>query len=81
MPTVQDIFHQFQAQFKQKYSLSSQQAQTSRDIMSCRTAALGGHASLCEACGHLAIRYNSCRNRHCPLCQGIKKDTCGAFSR
>lgn len=74
MPTVQDIFHQFQEQFKQKYSLSPQQAKTSRDIMSCRTAALGGHASLCEACGHLAIRYNSCRNRHCPLCQGIKKD-------
>lgn len=74
MPTVQEIFHQFQEQFKQKYSLSPQQAKTSRDIMSCKTATLGGHASLCEECGHLAIRYNSCRNRHCPLCQGIKKD-------
>ena len=74
MITVQDIFHQFYAPFKQNYSLSSQQGKVSKDIMSCRTATLGGHASLCEECGHLAIRYNSCRNRHCPLCQGIKKD-------
>jgi hypothetical protein len=74
MITVQDIFHQFHDQFKQDYSLSPQQAKASRDIMTCRTAALGGNASVCEECGHLAIRYNSCRNRHCPLCQGIKKD-------
>ncbi|MBP1616134.1 MAG: putative transposase [Bacteroidetes bacterium] len=74
MPTVQDIFHQFQAPFTQKYAVSPQQAKATRDIMSCRTAPLGGHASRCEACGHLVIRYHSCRNRHCPLCQGIKKD-------
>lgn len=74
MTTVQDIFHQFYASFKQKYSLSAQQTKASKAIMSCRTADLGGNASLCEECGHLAIRYNSCRNRHCPLCQGIKKD-------
>jgi hypothetical protein len=35
-----------------------------------RTAALGGHVARCEACGHVAIAYNSCRNRHCPRCQG-----------
>jgi len=74
MPTVQDAFHQFYATFKQNHSLSPQQAKASWDIMNCRTAALGGNASLCAECGHLAIRYNSCRNRHCPLCQGIKKD-------
>ena len=41
-------------------------------IESCRTAALGGHVARCEndACGHTAIAYNSCRNRHCPKCQG-----------
>jgi len=72
MTTVQDIFNQFHAPFKEK--ISPQQAKVSRAIMSCRTAELGGNASLCEECGHLAIRYNSCRNRHCPLCQGIKKD-------
>ena len=41
-------------------------------IEGCRTAALGGHVARCEnpACGHTAIAYNSCRNRHCPKCQG-----------
>lgn len=36
----------------------------------CRTAALGGHVEACEDCGHWRIAYNSCRNRHCPKCQG-----------
>jgi hypothetical protein len=39
-------------------------------IESCRTAALGGHVARCETCSHLHIAYNSCRNRHCPKCQG-----------
>jgi hypothetical protein len=41
-------------------------------IEACRTAALGGHVARCEnaACGHTSIAYNSCRNRHCPKCQG-----------
>ncbi|QEE41693.1 MULTISPECIES: IS91 family transposase [unclassified Methylobacterium] len=39
-------------------------------IEHCRTASLGGHVEGCDACGHLRIAYNSCRNRHCPRCQG-----------
>jgi hypothetical protein len=39
-------------------------------IESCRTAALGGHVLRCEDCSHIDIAYNSCRNRHCPKCQG-----------
>jgi hypothetical protein len=39
-------------------------------IESCRTAALGGHVAACQDCGHSHIAYNSCRNRHCPKCQG-----------
>jgi hypothetical protein len=39
-------------------------------IESCRTAALGGHVARCEKCAHTQIAYNSCRNRHCPKCQG-----------
>jgi Putative transposase/Transposase zinc-binding domain len=39
-------------------------------ITRCRTAALGGHHDRCSDCGHTAISYNSCRNRHCPKCQG-----------
>ena len=44
-------------------------------IESCRTAALGGHVARCEKCRHTLIAYNSCRNRHCPKCQGaVAKD-------
>jgi hypothetical protein len=39
-------------------------------IENCRTAALGGHVARCEECAHSQISYNSCRNRHCPKCQG-----------
>ena len=39
-------------------------------IERCRTAALGGHVARCEKCAHSQISYNSCRNRHCPKCQG-----------
>ena len=39
-------------------------------IETCRTAALGGHVARCEDCSHTVIEYNSCRNRHCPKCQG-----------
>ena len=39
-------------------------------IERCRTAALGGHVERCEKCSHTVIAYNSCRNRHCPKCQG-----------
>ncbi len=38
-------------------------------IVRCRTTALGGHLDQCIRCGHQAISYNSCRNRHCPRCQ------------
>jgi len=41
-------------------------------IRNCRTAALGGHTDKCSECGHTRISYNSCRDRHCPQCQGLK---------
>jgi hypothetical protein len=49
--------------------LSFQQLSVLRAITRCRTAALGGHLDQCSQCGHQAISYNSCRNRHCPKCQ------------
>ena len=39
-------------------------------IENCRTAALGGHVDGCDDCGYIRVAYNSCRNRHCPRCQG-----------
>ena len=44
-------------------------------IESCRTTALGGHVARCEDCQHTTIAYNSCRNRHCPKCQGAAART------
>jgi putative transposase/transposase-like zinc-binding protein len=42
-------------------------------ITACRTAALGGHVEQCDGCGTTRIAYNSCRNRHCPKCQGLAR--------
>lgn len=50
------------------------QQKTLRAIKDCRTAALGGHVDACDACGIVHISYNSCRNRHCPKCQGHKRE-------
>src|SRR5215217_2942925 len=50
--------------------LSLHQLKVMSAIEHCRTAALGGHVEHCEDCGHRRIAYNSCRNRHCPKCQG-----------
>src|ERR1700716_205304 len=50
--------------------LSLDQLKVMSAIERCRTAALGGHVARCEDCAHTVIAYNSCRNRHCPKCQG-----------
>ncbi len=50
------------------------QQKTLRAIVQCRTPALGGHVDVCDACGVIHISYNSCRNRHCPKCQGHKRE-------
>src|SRR5436853_422491 len=50
--------------------LSRGQLKVISAIRACRTAALGGHVARCEVCDHVEIAYNSCRNRHCPKCQG-----------
>ena len=52
--------------------VSHAQLKVMNAIEACRTAGLGGHVARCEngACGHTVIAYNSCRNRHCPKCQG-----------
>jgi hypothetical protein len=53
-------------------TLATVQRRALADVAACRTAALGGHVQRCGACGHEAIAYNSCRNRHCPKCQGSR---------
>lgn len=50
------------------------QLRTLSAIRRCRTAALGGHVDACDGCGNISISYNSCRNRHCPKCQGHQRE-------
>ena len=68
---VADLIRAQGNRFLDRYrsSFSFQQLKVLRAIQNCRTAALGGHLDLCSRCGHQAISYNSCRNRHCPKCQ------------
>ena len=53
---------------------NSFQLRTLSALRSCRTSELGGHVDACTACGTVRISYNSCRNRHCPKCQGSKRE-------
>ncbi len=68
---VADIIRRAGDRFIERYhgSLTWAQLKVLRAIERCRTAALGGHRDRCVRCGHQAISYNSCRNRHCPKCQ------------
>jgi len=54
--------------------LNTWQLRTLNAIKKCRTAALGGHIDGCDECGNVSISYNSCRNRHCPKCQGKNRE-------
>ncbi|MFL5269623.1 MAG: IS91 family transposase [Stellaceae bacterium] len=69
---VADIFHRHGAAWRKANAgrVSLGQLKAMSAIESCRTAVLGGHVERCEDCGHSRIAYNSCRNRHCPKCQG-----------
>jgi len=69
---VADIFHRHGADWRRANAghVSLEQLQVMAAIEQCRSAALGGHVERCEDCGHSRIAYNSCRNRHCPKCQG-----------
>ena len=69
---VADVFHRHGAAWRRANAghVSLDQLKVMSAIEQCRSAALGGHVEHCEECGHSRIAYNSCRNRHCPKCQG-----------
>jgi hypothetical protein len=69
---VADIFRDHGAAWRSANAghVSLDQLKVMSAIERCRTAALGGHVERCENCAHTVIAYNSCRNRHCPKCQG-----------
>jgi hypothetical protein len=67
---VADILRRFSEAYRRLYGrLSGDQARVVAALVSCRTAALGGHVEACDACRAQRIAYNSCRDRHCPKCQ------------
>jgi hypothetical protein len=72
---VADIFRRHGEAFRavQGNRLSSEQRRVMAAIEVCRTAALGGHVEQCDNCGLVRIAYNSCRDRHCPKCQGLAR--------
>lgn len=69
---VADILRAHGEAFRRAHAghLSLEQLKVMSAIEACRTAELGGHVARCDDCERLAVSYNSCRNRHCPKCQG-----------
>jgi len=71
---VAEIFRQHGPAYIESHRLPRDHLRVMHAIEVCRTAALGGHTDKCDNCGHLEISYNSCRNRHCPKCQTLRKE-------
>lgn len=67
--SVGSLLRRFGDSYRSAHRLPLGHQKVMRAIENCRTSALGGHIEQCPECGHRRIRYNSCRNRHCPTCQ------------
>ena len=72
--TIQDVFHRFLPQYCETHNFSLQQQLTALCISKCHTLEMGANLSECESCHKKYIHYNSCKNRHCPMCQGMEVD-------
>ena len=72
--TIQDVFHQFLPKYSETHLFSSEQHMAALCISKCKTAEMGANISECESCHKKYIHYNSCKNRHCPMCQGMEVD-------
>ena len=70
---VADIVREHGARYLRTHPTTRAQRGVLRAIAHCRTAVLGGHREQCDACGQQRLAYNSCRNRHCPKCQGAER--------
>ena len=74
MPEVQDILIQHASDYCWEHPVPFSHQKVLSSLMECRTSSLGAHVTECEECGNQQISYNSCRNRHCPKCQTLKKE-------
>jgi hypothetical protein len=70
---VADIFQKHGAAYRKAHRLPLEQLRVMRAIEVCRTSILGGHLEKCDHCAQERNAYNSCRNRHCPKCQGAER--------
>lgn len=74
MVEIADIFRNYGFEYRCIHNLPYRMFKAMQAIETCRTADLGGHIDKCDSCGHIRISYNSCGNRHCPKCQGLKSE-------
>ena len=72
--TIQAIFQKFGEEYISIYNLSDEQWKVFNAIRKCKTKELGIHTITCSKCGEVTIGYNSCRNRHCPMCQSYARE-------
>ncbi len=72
--TINHIIEEHWENIQQSGQFNSFELRHLNQLRQCRTATLGGHINACDQCGHFQIAYNSCRNRHCPSCQGLKRE-------
>jgi hypothetical protein len=70
---VADVVRGYADDYQQTHDVSLLHRRILDAIATCRTAALGGHLEQCDHCGYRRPVYNSCRNRHCPKCQGLAR--------
>jgi len=72
--TIQDIFIKYGSDYIKKHKLSKEEWKVYNAITKCKTKELGYHTITCEKCGETINSYNSCRNRHCPMCQSYARE-------
>ena len=72
--TIQDVFQRFYPDYLNHYNPSIQQNKVGNAVLFCKTSGMGSNSSICPECQKKQIHYNSCRNRHCPMCQALSTD-------
>jgi hypothetical protein len=75
MSGVQEVFRKSYVKMSKELKPTNEQAKASRAIINCKSKELGYNVSLCHDCSHIERHYNSCRNRHCPSCQAVARET------
>ena len=72
--TIQDIFQTYGPEYIKQHKLSKEQWKVYNSIINCKTKELGYHTYTCRDCNEQHMAYNSCRNRHCPMCQFYSRE-------